>query len=244
MAERWLLAEPGALAPDVGRIALDPVESHHARSVLRLRGGDRVVVADGRGRLAVGAVCDPGRGRVEVELEEVREYEPAACDGPVLAHGVLAGRGMDWAVQKAVEIGVPAVRPVLAARSQLAARAVRGRLEHWRRIARQAIKQCHRVWEMELLEPADVATVVAAAEGRGAVADPDGEPLWAVPGTALELLLVGPEGGLDAGEIATAVRHGWARVRLGPHVLRSETAAVVGAAAVALERQRRAAGGG
>ncbi len=240
MAERWLLVEPGELA-GVGRsVELDTAEAHHARAVLRLRAGDRVVVTDGRGRVAEGSVGAPGRGRLEVEVTAVRAVAPPRVPGPVLVHGVLAGRGMDWAVQKAVEVGVTAMRPLLAARSQLGVAAVRGRMEHWRRVARQALKQCHRPWEMELLEPAEVRQVVAEATGRGAVADPSGEPLWSAPAEALEHLLVGPEGGLTDEEVAVARRHGWLPVRLGPHVLRSETAAVAGAAMVLLERERRA----
>jgi len=240
VAERWLLAGSGDLDGQVGSVELDPVEAHHARAVLRLRPGDPVVVADGRGRVAEALVGAIGRDRLQVDVTVVRTVSPPPVGGPVLAHGVLAGRGMDWAVQKAVEVGVAAMRPVLAARSQLGLPAVRGRMEHWRRIARQALKQCRRPWEMELLEPAEVAEVVAAAEGRGAVADPDGHALWSVPVEALEHLLVGPEGGLTVDEVAVARRYRWARVRLGPHVLRSETAAVTGAAAVLLERERRA----
>lgn len=240
MAERWLLAGPGELAGEVRSVELDPVEAHHARAVLRLRPGDPVVVTDGRGRVAEAVVGALRRDRLQIDVTAVRTVAPPPVPGPVLVHGVLAGRGMDWAVQKAVEVGVTAMRPLLAARSQLGHAAVRGRMEHWRRIARQALKQCRRPWEMELLEPAGVVEVVAAAPGRGAVADSDGRPLWRAPAEALEHLLVGPEGGLTPDEVAFAGRHGWVPVRLGPHVMRSETAAVAGAAAALLERERRA----
>lgn len=237
MAERWLLAEPGSLS-DGGLVELDSTESHHAAAVLRLRPGDAIVLADGRGVVAEAVLRELTRGHGRAEVRELRRAEAAAPLGLTLVQGVVAGRGMDWAVQKAVEVGVTRLWPVVAGRSQLAVRAVAKRLDHWRRIARQALKQCHRAWELELLDPLPVAALWDQTP-PGAVADPAGGGVWELPDDALDLLLVGPEGGLLPAEVAAARQHGWAAVRLAPHVLRAETAAVVGSAILAVERDRR-----
>lgn len=238
MADRWLLADPGSIVAGE-ELALDPDECHHAAAVLRLRPGDPIVLADGRGTVADAVLRELSRGRGRVGVTALRSHSEAAPPGVTLIQGVVAGRGMDWAVQKAVEIGVATLWPVVAGRSQLAVNAAAQRMSHWRRIARQALKQCHRSWEMTLLDPVPIATLWLDPAPPGAVADPAGLGIWQLPDGVLDRLVVGPEGGLLPDELDTAIRRGWTPVRLGPHVLRAETAAIVGAAALAAEGARR-----
>jgi 16S rRNA (uracil1498-N3)-methyltransferase len=133
---------------------------------------------------------------------------------------------MDWAVQKCVELGVHRFLPVVAERSQVRLRAAEGRLHHWRRLSRQALKQCRRAHAMAVEPPTSVA---ALAPAGGVLADPGGLRAADLPAEC-RLLLIGPEGGLSPTEEELLAASRWARLRLGPHTLRAETAAVVGAA--------------
>ena len=96
----------------------------------------------------------------------------------------------------------------------------------------QALKQCRRPWAMVVTEVVPLATLVdgGSEQAGGVVADSEGSSLGELPKTAENLLVVGPEGGFTAAEKQLFDRRGWPRLRLGPHILRSETAAVVGAA--------------
>jgi 16S rRNA (uracil1498-N3)-methyltransferase len=223
------LAPIGSIA--VGRdVLLDPSESRHAVGSLRLSAGDGVVLADGAGTVGVGELVIEGRNRARVLVESVRtESEPAG--GLVLAVAVLAGSAMDLVAQKAVEIGVHTLAPVITRRSQLGLRRAAKRSEHWRRVALQAIKQCQRAWAMEILAPIELGEMVVGPLGAGGVvAHRDGGPLGQLPPDRGRLLLIGPEGGFNGDEEQMLERAGWPKVRLGRHVLRSETAAIIGAA--------------
>jgi 16S rRNA (uracil1498-N3)-methyltransferase len=148
---------------------------------------------------------------------------------------------MDWAVQKAVEIGVLQLIPVLTKRSQLSLAVARRRLAHWQKVAQQAIKQCHRPWAMELGEVSSFEQLLQWREGSpGVVACVDGEPVDRLSLEAGAMLLIGPEGGLTSSELQLLRERHWCRLRLGRYTLRAETAAVVGAALLTTALESRA----
>ncbi|HOC42459.1 MAG TPA: RsmE family RNA methyltransferase [Thermoanaerobaculales bacterium] len=241
--ERWVLVEQGTLETGE-RVALDRLESQHLAVTLRLRPGDTVTLCDGRGGVADAALEIVDARRCEARI--VARHEPLAVPPPrvVVGLGVLHGQAMDWAVQKCVETGVAGLVPLLVERSQLGARAAAARAEHWRRVARQALKQCRRPWQMEVAEPQALERLVAERAGAaGLVADPAGDPVAALPGPLPDLLVVGPEGGFAPGERQLLREASWPEVRLGRWVLRAETAAVVGAAMLIAEHEARAAAG-
>ena len=218
-------------------MALPEALAHHALRVLRLRDGEAVVLFDGSGgevdaRLAV-------RGKaVFARLGEARAVERESPLRIVLVQALASGDKMDWVVQKAVELGVHAIQPVQAERSvlRLAAERADKRVAHWQQVAVAACEQCGRnrvpvVHDVLALDdwlrarPATRAGLVpdpAAPAGIGALPPPAG-PLD---------LLIGPEGGLSADEVARAARAGMTPVRLGPRILRAETAARAALAAV------------
>ena len=110
---------------------------------------------------------------------------------------------------------------------------------HWRRVAVQALKQCHRSWAMEVELPVRLADLVTdRGETAGFVADPAGETVDLVPVGGGAFLVVGPEGGFTAAERDLLTMRGWRPVRLGRHLLRAETAAVVGAALLIARMER------
>lgn len=229
-APPWLLVTVGEI--DQGRVvALDPAEGRHATGPLRLRNGDQVVLADGMGRTGAATLVIAGRSVVKAEVTSVELAAPPAGEGVTLALAIIDPRAMDWAVQKAVEIGVRRLLPIVTDHTQAGKRGASGRPDHWRRIALQALKQCRRPWAMEVAEPRPLIGLLAETEtAPGVVADPQGVVIGSLPPAAGGILAVGPEGGFSPAEDELFGAHGWARLRLGAHVLRSETAAVVGAA--------------
>jgi 16S rRNA (uracil1498-N3)-methyltransferase len=232
MVEPWLLVAPDD-RQEGEKVVLDREESRHLAGALRARVGDFVVLADGCGMVARAQIRLVDSRRSEAEVVSVSATPRPAGDGVTVALGILHGRAMDWAVQKAVEVGVRRFSPLRTHRGQLSRKAIGGRLDHWRRVARQALKQCHRPWEMEVAEPVELEELVQQrGDHGGLVADREGVPIGELGDEIPRLLLVGPEGGLSRSEAEFLSADLWPRVRLGPYVLRAETAAIVGAAAL------------
>jgi 16S rRNA (uracil1498-N3)-methyltransferase len=226
----WLLVSEAEIR-EGSIVALEPEEGRHATGPLRLRSGDEVVLADGTGRTAAAKLVVAGRSAVRAEVTLVHFAPPPEGRGVTLALAIIDPRAMDWAVQKAVEIDVRRLRPIVTDHTQSGRRGATGRSDHWQRIARQALKQCHRAWAMEILEPQPLIDLVTACgTAPGVVADPEGVRIGGLSAAAGPVLAVGPEGGFSPAEDALFGTHGWARLRLGANILRSETAAVVGAA--------------
>ncbi len=227
MPDPWLLAPQSPLEPGAS-VELEAAESRHLTRVLRRSAGQTVVLTNGSGQVAEAVLVELGRGRLAASVKVVHRAPPLPAE-VTLALGVLHTGAMDLAVQKAVEVGVATVLPVLCERSQLARRAAEGRRAHWQRVADQALKQCRRAWALEVAEPVTLAQVLGRTPaGVGVVADPGGGSADGLPEAAARVLLVGPEGGFDPAEEEAVARAGWYRLGLGPFVLRAETAAVVG----------------
>jgi 16S rRNA (uracil1498-N3)-methyltransferase len=232
-APRLYVALP--LAP--GReLDLPPEGAAHLARVLRLGSGDPVVLFNGDGRDYAGQLLAAGRhgARVRVETAGAPEGEP-----PLRLHlavGVSRGERMDFVIQKAVELGVASIRPLFTERSVVrldAARAER-RHAHWQGVLVAACEQSGRRRLPALHPPQALADWLPAATGTALLLDPQAERSLAAlptpPGEAT--LLVGPEGGLSADERARAARSGLVAVRLGPRILRTETAPLAALAAM------------
>ncbi len=207
---------------DVDAPVLDDPTRHHFERVRRLRAGDELTVGDGAGRhrpVRLGSDLEPA-GPVVVEPRP----EPPVT----VAFALVKGTKPELVVQKLTEVGVDRIVPFVAARSVVRwddAKAARN-AERLAVVAREAAAQSHRSW---LPEVGAVATFADVAGLPGAaLAHPDGGPLAPSHTT----LLIGPEGGWDPEEEATALP----RVGLGPTVLRAETAAIVAGALLAARR--------
>ena len=225
-------------------LVLSEPEAHHLIGVLRAGEGDEVEVFDGRGRIASARV--PGAASAGRKHAVVLDLVSAVrCEPPpvhvTLVQAVLKGKRMDWLVEKATELGVAEIRPVLSARTVASAER-EARAARWQRTALSAAKQCGTAWVPVVHPPAPFAAVVAdGADGAtmlvGALS-PGARPLQAVlrravPGAVV--LLIGPEGDWTDAELETADRAGAVRVSFGPRVLRSETAAIFGLSALVYE---------
>ncbi len=231
---------PGELGPDdVGReYALPDAAAHHALRVLRLAVGDRVALFTGTGGEFTATLVRADKRSAVVHVDRFDTIERESALAVTLVQGIAATDAMDHAVRRAVELGAAAIRPVLTARSARLPDGERGekRLAHWRQIVIAACEQCGR---NRIPGVHDVVTLERWLGGRSAaipgfVLSPGAEASLADaprPRDALEIL-VGPEGGLASDEVAQAARAGLKPVRLGPRVLRTETAALASLAAI------------
>jgi 16S rRNA (uracil1498-N3)-methyltransferase len=202
----------------------------HVTRVLRLAAGDPIILFDGTGTDYDAVLEVVARGGVTAEVGTGR---PVGRESPLavtLLQGVSRGPRMDTVVQKATELGVRRLRPVLTGRSvvRLDAERAHARLEHWRRIAISACEQCGRSILPEVLPACSLDDSLAALEPGtvGLTLDPRGESaLGELLGTATRVALaIGPEGGFTEDEIRTLTGAGFRGLRLGPRILRTETA--------------------
>src|SRR5690606_36126516 len=146
------------------------------------------------------------------------------------------GDRMDYSLQKATELGVSRIRPVITKRGRIPGdpRRLEHRLAHWQGVIISACEQCGRndVPRLDPVAPLD-ACLADTPAAAGLVLDPDAPAgLADHPAGGPVSLLIGPEGGLEDTEIAAALHHGYRAVRLGPRILRTETAGVAALAVI------------
>ena len=214
-------------------LALSADAAHHAARVLRLREGDAVVLFDGRGGEYAARLAMPGRGRVVAATGERSDPERESPLEITLLQAVSSSDKMDFTIQKAVELGVAAIQPVFSEKSvvRLSGEREAKKLMHWQRIAIAACEQCGRNRIPEVREPLALERYVAAA-GVKILLSPSGSGKLAGLATSPLILACGPEAGFSDAEEARLLRAGFTAVRLGPRVLRTETAALAALAAL------------
>jgi 16S rRNA (uracil1498-N3)-methyltransferase len=231
---------PGELRPGTSCV-LPARASHHAARVLRLKAGEAVTLFNGDGAEYAARISAVTAGRVVLEVGERRPIERESPLAVTLAQAVSSGERMDFTVQKAVELGVAAIEPLLSARGVVRfdeTRAARRRA-HWQAVALAACEQCGRNRVPQIAPPAAFDQWIATAAARFGPASrlllsprsETGLRALAEPACAL-VLLAGPEGGFTPSEEAAARRAGFTPVRLGPRLLRTETAALAALAAI------------
>jgi 16S rRNA (uracil1498-N3)-methyltransferase len=225
---------------------LDGPEGHHAATVQRLRVGEAVILADGRGGSATGRVTAVGKGSVDVEVTG-RELVPAADPRLVVVQGIAKGDRGELAVQAMTEIGVDEIVPWAASRSVAQWRGDRGfkARAKWQSTAREAAKQARRAWLPTVAGDPDCSTKQVAARLSEAAAafvlhEEATERLAAadLPATGEIVLVVGPEGGISDAERDAFVQAGAIAVRLGREVLRTSTAGVAALSVLSARLQR------
>ena len=239
MTRRRFYAPPGSFEGE-RVVVLSAEESRHLRDVLRLRAGDEAYVFDGEGREFSCVVVEDGGRKGLASLEVRGRVEPPSAESPLeltLAVALLKGEKFDLVVQKATELGVARVEPVLTARSDVRPRDARDterRVERWRRLALEASKQSGRARVPAVEDPQTFQRLVAResdkVEARLLFSERGGAglgPFVAEVGRPASLVaLVGPEGGWADEEVELARAHGWSIVTLGVRTLRAETAAL------------------
>lgn len=231
-----------AEVPVGGRVQLElhGTAANHITRVLRLRTGDALILFDDAGGEYAATIDALLRDAVRVN---VGDYLPVDRESPLhvtLAQGISRGERMDVVMQKATELGVKRLVPVMAERTvvRLNPAQAANRLRHWRAIAVAACEQCGRNRLPEITPPLTLQEFLVSAypEGLRLVLSPTGglRPKDLPPGAAATLL-VGPEGGLSDAEQAAAEAAQFKGLRLGPRLLRTETAAL--AALAVLQQQ-------
>lgn len=225
--------EPGSV------VNLPADAAGYVTRVLRLRAGTSITLFNGDG------------GEFDAEIAEVRGQTVAVCIGQYhgvdreppltlrVVQGVSRGERMDWLIQKAIELGAARIEPVFTARSvvRLDAERASRRLRHWRGIAVSACEQCGRNRIPDIAHPISIGEWMSACHGgRGSalLLQPEAKKRL----TDVEYaggpvtLLAGPEGGLTPEEATRAVEAGFTPIRLGPRILRTETAAIAALAVI------------
>jgi 16S rRNA (uracil1498-N3)-methyltransferase len=221
--------------PDGAEAVLDGAEGRHAATVRRLRAGEALRLADGRGGLAdcVVTAAEPDRLRLAVRR---RRTLPAPQPRLVVVQALAKGDRGELAVELMTELGVDEIVPWAAARSVVRWQGERGlrALERWRATARAAAKQSRRAWLPEVADQHSTTQVAARLGTTSLVLHESAtDPLATVdlPASGEFAIVVGPEGGVEAAELAAFEAAGARPVRLGAEVLRASTA---GAAALAV----------
>lgn len=225
--------------PTAGSFDLPPDAAHHAARVLRLREGDRVEIFDGAGNECRGVIEDIGGKRVvvgDIAVTGINRESPLRI---VLAQALSSSEKMDWIIQKSTELGVTEIQPVATERSvaRLSADRAEKRLEHWQQVAISACEQCGRNVLPKIHAPLDIMAwlqQVRTTTGSQFILLPEGAAslqAQARPqGSAT--LLIGAEGGFTQAEKDAALHCGFTPIRMGARVLRTETAAIAGLAAL------------
>jgi 16S rRNA (uracil1498-N3)-methyltransferase len=206
--------------------------------VLRLGAGADLTLFDGAGGEYAARIASLRKDAVLVDVGAYAAVERESPLAVTLAQGVSRGERMDWVMQKATELGVRRIVPLITQRSvvRLDARQAEKKSQHWRGISIAACEQCGRNRLPELAAPVGLQEFLASE------AHADGTRLLLAPAGSVRIgelkslqnliLLIGPEGGLAPEEGAAAMAQGFVAVRLGPRILRTETAAIAALAAL------------
>ncbi|MFC0034037.1 16S rRNA (uracil(1498)-N(3))-methyltransferase [Micromonospora chaiyaphumensis] len=220
--------------PTGDTLTLDGPEGHHAATVQRLRVGEELLLADGRGGTAGAVVTAVGRGTLDLRVTS-RGYADAPVPRLVVVQGIAKGDRGELAVQAMTEVGVDEIVPWAASRSVTQWRGDRGvrAREKWAATAREAAKQARRPWLPVVAGTPDESTTTVTRRIAGAAAafvlheEADDRLTTAdLPDVGEIVLVVGPEGGIAPTELSAFEQAGARPVRLGPSVLRTSTAGV------------------
>ncbi|WP_416902868.1 16S rRNA (uracil(1498)-N(3))-methyltransferase [Micromonospora echinospora] len=232
--------------PVADTLTLDGPEGHHAATVQRLRVGEELLLADGRGGTAAAVVTAVGRGALDLTVTS-RGYADAAVPRVAVVQGIAKGDRGELAVQAMTEVGVDEIVPWAASRSVTQWRGERGvrAREKWVATAREAAKQARRAWLPVVAGAPDESTATVAARISGAAAGfvlheeaQDRLTTVELPPAGEIVLVVGPEGGIAPAELDAFRAAGGRPVRLGQAVLRTSTAGVAALSVLATRLTR------
>lgn len=219
-------------------VSLDAQASHHLARVLRANVGEAITIFNGEGGEYAGTIVQIDKKQVSVEL---KQYDPREAESSLnicLAQGISRGEKMDFTIQKAVELGVKSIVPLFTERCNVKLDRERSekRLQHWQSIVVSACEQSGRNFIPTVSEPQQYQPWVndATADMKLVLSPHVKHKLSElnVAHDARIILLIGSEGGLSEREMGAAFAAGFLPLRLGPRVLRTETAGIAALAAL------------
>jgi len=226
-----------------GTVALPATACEHLLRVLRLNEGAALVLCNGDRMDYRATLSDVGKRGAQAKILEASPNDSESPLRIVLVQALARGEKMDWVIQKATELGVAAIQPVVTERTEVRLDAERAgrRHAHWQAVAVSACEQSGRAWVPRIGEPEALSVYLAGVEATATrlVLDPAGASLSeALAGGVLKdantpiHLLIGPEGGLSDRDHAQLRAAGFRGLRLGPRILRTETAGLAAVAAL------------
>jgi 16S rRNA (uracil1498-N3)-methyltransferase len=211
-------------------IQLDEQASHHVARVLRRVVGDKITVFNGEGGEYEAVIEQMTKKNIQVVI---KTFFPREAESPInitLAQGLARGEKMDFIVQKAVELGVKNIVPLITERCNVKLDGAREekRVQHWQSVAISACEQSGRNYVPMVFAPITLQNWLPQAKAdKCFVLSPhvaNKLPEEKLPANATIILLIGPEGGLSDAEVNAATSNGFLPLNLGPRVLRTETA--------------------
>ena len=210
-------------------VELPPDRSHYLGRVLRLAAGHEVQLFDGQGNEFRGEITLLTKNGGTIALKERCATLPPSPLAITLVQAVSRGERMDLTLQKATELGVTRIRPVFSERTEVRLKGGRldKRLAHWEGVIAAACEQCGRADVPELLPPVDIVELYGKApeDALALLLAPDADcSVRSLEPAERVSVAVGPEGGFTATEADQLARAGWQPIRLGPRILRTETA--------------------
>jgi 16S rRNA (uracil1498-N3)-methyltransferase len=215
---------------EAGEVSLEDAPAHHLARVLRLREGDALTLFNGRG----GEWDAEFIGKRRVRLRTFSDVERESPLHITLVQGVSSGERMDYTIQKAVELGVAVVQPLLTKRGVVRLEGTRAstRVDHWRKVAIAACEQCGRNRIPEVMPLLNFFQYRPPDEGLRLVLSAQGRSIREMKVETAVTIAAGPEAGFAPEEQAALERAGFVKASLGPRVLRTETAALAALAAL------------
>jgi 16S rRNA (uracil1498-N3)-methyltransferase len=205
-------------------------QSHYLSKVLRMQAGRELILFNGEGGEYAAVITEVHKKHITVTTQD---FNPENRQSPLqleLAIGVSRGERMDWVLQKATELGVTKITPLMTERTEVKLKGERAdkKVEHWQQIIISACEQCQRNILPQLAEPMNYGDWVEQcdAEFKFVLHHRDSKGLPQTDQAGSIALLIGPEGGLDENEIEQALARQFAPLTLGPRVLRTETAPI------------------
>lgn len=217
-----------------GAVTIDGEPGRHLATVLRVRPGDPLLLFAGDGHEWSATVAGVTKSGVVADLGELTRQQPPP---PVILEtwcALIRANRFEWALEKCVEAGADVIRPVVTEWTQRGDSPSEARLARWQRIVVEAVEQSGRLFVPVIEPPAPLTRVLEPYRGALLIGAKDGKPVFELgpllPALGHLAVVVGPEGGLSDAETAALTRHGAIPASFGPHILRTETAAVVGTA--------------
>jgi 16S rRNA (uracil1498-N3)-methyltransferase len=227
---------PSAWASE-SALSLTGDEARHCAQVRRQRVGDAISVLDGQGRRAECVIVSISKHTVELQVSSIEEQSPPA-QAITLLQAVPKASGMEWIIEKAVELGVTEILPLVSARtvSRIEPKEADKKVEKWQRCALEACKQCGQVWLPVVRPPTSVEAAIQQCGSLPcrlvASLESGTRPVHEIvkQSTTHAALAIGPEGDFTPEEYAAFAKAGWLPLTLGTLTLRCETAAIAGTA--------------